>query len=217
MKIIEMTVSFFRDLLKTIIILMILVGLIDGAAEIFSFIINSTNTSPQTSLAYATIILASATVALAYFTYYNAKKEKERLFIKEQLKEFYDPLIYYFTKSLICLDDYNEINKVLPKKSYLARAENEDKIPFHFATFSEVTRPIDVMVTGQSVYSEGWFFADDGLLQKWKGIFDTLKIDREYLANRYRKLHGTETLEASLGTPEPNFHINRMQTNSPPE
>lgn len=199
-----------QSFIITIIAIFFVVAVLFFVITIAKSIVNYTNSSPQLAIAYGTIFLAIATILLVLITYYNSEKEKNNIFIKKQLEDFYDPLIYYFTFKEVFKEDYYQINKILLKKSYLAKEDSENKIPFSFA------KPDDVEVPPNNVASinvplDGWFFSNKQVLEKWVTIFNILKKDRIELANRYRKLNGAKLTENTLEIPKHNFHINKMR------
>jgi TM2 domain-containing membrane protein YozV len=180
------------------------------AFHLIDAIIAYTTTSTTLAVAYSSILLVVVTLLLVIITYYNAEKEHRRDFIRKQLEEFYDPLLYYFTTKKIFKEDYNDIDRILMKKSYLAKKENESSIPFLFST-EVVPLPNDIVMSGTvRIPYEGWFFNSQETLDKWIGIFEKLKDDRIDLANRYREINGDKVEDSELTMPNHNFSLNRM-------
>lgn len=201
--------SIIQGVVVTIVVVVFIFIIITMAKTIVSY----TNSSPQLAIAYGTVVLAIATILLVLITYYIAKKGDERRFIEEQLEDFYDPLLYYFTSKTIFKEDYYQINKILLKKSYLAIEESENKIPFLFALPDEVVMPPnDIDMGGNAkIPLNGWYFNNKQILDRWVSIFNVLKRDAIELAKKYKELNGAEIIENTPKMPSHNFRLNKMQ------
>jgi hypothetical protein len=152
----------------------------------------------ELSLALATIVLAIFTYQLASYTYQLArteivenKKEKRRLRIQEQLKDFYAPLrakmeyifsekrdyIIYF-KNII--DEYD----VETKYEYFANDKLKETMREYFTNIFD----LDSSFLKKLRLREGSDMADTYIIKKITDIKDTIIHDYERLIKEYNEL-----------------------------
>jgi hypothetical protein len=205
--------SFFKDLVKVIIVLLLLAIVIEIIILMASLIINSISASPELAVAYGTVSLAMITGILAYVTYHNAENEKRIKFIEKRLEEFYNPIIYYLSSSNVSREDFYALNELLIKKRYLANPKTLDEIP---TTFPEKNVVLPPKRNPSNVYPDtldGWFFHPSKryYLNKWKKAYDIIIKDRELLINDYKKMHGAKKDITSTSYLQSNLKVNRMR------